>query len=80
MIDMKSLPSDKPLHQVEKTVRLQNRQPAAVVADAVAKCLERSRTDGNMPGATRSERGQKALAKTPLTISEVRHKKNAQAE
>jgi predicted transcriptional regulator len=40
MTDTKALLSDELLHQVEDLARAQNRQPAEVVADAVAKYLE----------------------------------------
>ncbi len=40
MTDTKGLLSDELLHRVEETARAQNRQPAEVVAEAVAKYLE----------------------------------------
>jgi predicted transcriptional regulator len=40
MMDAKGLLSDELLYRVEKTARVQNRLPAQVVADAVAKYLE----------------------------------------
>jgi len=40
MTDTKGLLSEELLHQVEETARAQNRQPAEVVTEAVAKYLE----------------------------------------
>jgi predicted transcriptional regulator len=40
MTDTKELLSDELLRQVEESARAQNRQPAEVVTDAVAKYLE----------------------------------------
>jgi len=40
MTDTKGLLSDELLHQVEETARAQNRRPAEVVTEAVAKYLE----------------------------------------